>query len=316
VSTPTFPLVLNTGRVRDHWHTLTRTGKSPRLSAHSLEPYAEIHPDDATRHRLRDGTLVTVSSRWGQAVVRVRESGAQRRGSVFMPIHWNAQFSSQSSVDALVGAHTDPLSGQPEFKFTPVHVQAYPAAWYGFVLSRRRLPMQGIDYWTCAKGDGYWRYEIAGAAAPGVWSARARAMLCAADTRAEWTEFLDPASGRYRGARLVGGRLESCVFIGAGPELPARDWLAELFALESLDTAQRASLLSGRPPHGGADRGRTVCACFNVGRSTLIRAIRAQDLDSIEAIGRALHAGTNCGSCVPELKTLLAELAADATIAC
>ncbi|MFO7482793.1 (2Fe-2S)-binding protein, partial [Oceanibaculum nanhaiense] len=94
------------------------------------------------------------------------------------------------------------------------------------------------------------------------------------------------------------------------------DWLAELFAAAALEPAQRASLLSGRPPHGGEDRGRTVCACFNVGRSTLIRAIRAQDLDTIEAIGLALQAGTNCGSCVPELKSLLAELAADATVAC
>ncbi|MFP5505086.1 MAG: molybdopterin dinucleotide binding domain-containing protein, partial [Gammaproteobacteria bacterium] len=302
-----YPLVLNTGRVRDHWHTLTRTGKSPRLSAHSFEPYAEIHPDDAARHRLQDGALVEVSSRWGRAVARVRVSGAQRPGSVFMPIHWSRQFSSLSSVDSLIGPHADPLSGQPEFKYTPVRIQAYPAGWHGFVLSRRRLDLRGIDYWSCAKGDGFWRYEIAGVATPGAWQAQARALLCGADAPAEWSEFLDAATGRYRAARLVAGRLESCIFVGPDGELPPRDWLADLFALGSLEPAQRASLLSGRPPRGGEDRGRTVCACFNVGLNTLIRAIRDQGLDSAEAIGRALRAGTNCGSCRPELQALVAE---------
>lgn len=305
-----YPLVLNTGRVRDHWHTLTRTGKSPRLSAHSIEPYAEIHPDDAARYELREGALAEVSSRYGRAVVRVRISAAQRPGSVFVPIHWNRQFSSLISVDGLIGPHTDPLSGQPEFKFTPVSVQPYAAKWYGFLMSCRRLELRHAEYWACAKGSGFWRYEIAGREPAADWTRCARELLCAADAQVEWTEFFDPATRRYRGARLVNGRLESCVFIGAEPELPPRDWLAELFAVDTLDSAQRARLLSGRPPSGRADGGRTVCACFNVGRDTLLDAIRSHGLDSVEALGTKLRAGTNCGSCVPELRALLAEAAA------
>ncbi|MBI5040552.1 MAG: molybdopterin-dependent oxidoreductase [Gammaproteobacteria bacterium] len=303
-----YPLVLNTGRVRDHWHTLTRTGKSPRLSAHSIEPYAEIHPDDAARYELRDGALLEVTSRWGRAVTRIRVSGAQRPGSVFMPIHWNNQFSSLASVDSLIGPHTDPLSGQPEFKFTPVRVRPYVASWYGFLLSRRSLALRHPDYWACAKGNGFWRYEIAGTELAADWARCARELLCAADERVEWTEYFDQAAHRYRGARLVSGRLESCVFIGQGNELPPRDWLAALFDLEGLEPAQRASLLSGKPPRGETDRGRTVCACFNVGRNTLVEAIRQQGLTSVEAIGAQLQAGTNCGSCVPELRALLTEV--------
>ena len=304
---PEYPFVLNTGRVRDHWHTLTRTGKSPRLSAHSIEPYAEIHPDDALRHRLRDGALVEAESRYGRAVVRVRVSPGQRRGSVFVPIHWNNQFSSLSSVDSLVGPHTDPHSGQPEFKYTPVRLRPFAARWHGFLFSRRRLLLPWADYWACVKRAGCWRYEFAGTAPVGDWRRQARELLCAADAQVEWTEFLDQAAGRYRGARLVDGCLESCVFIGPDAGLPPRDWLAEMFASDRLAPAQRASLLSARPPQGETDRGRTVCACFNVGYNTLVEAIRRHGLNSVEAIGALLQAGSNCGSCVPELRILLAE---------
>jgi assimilatory nitrate reductase catalytic subunit len=124
----------------------------------------------------------------------------------------------------------------------------------------------------------------------------------------EWTEFFDHAAHRYRGARLVSGRLESCVFIGPDSALPPRDWLAALFEVDALAPAQRASLLSGKPSRGEPERGRTVCACFNVGRNTLVEAIRQQGLTSVEAIGALLQAGTNCGSCVPELRALLSEI--------
>jgi len=81
------------------------------------------------------------------------------------------------------------------------------------------------------------------------------------------------------------------------------DWLAELFTLATLDPAQRASLLSGKPPTGEADRGRTVCACFNVGRDTPVEAIRQQGLNSVEAIGRISRRGPTvapvCRSCGP-----------------
>ena len=303
-----FPLILNSGRVRDHWHTLTRTGKSARLSAHVIEPYAELHPDDAAQYQLQESALVEVTSRWGKAVVRVRVSTAQRPGSVFMPIHWNTQFSSLTSVGSLIGPHTDPISGQPEFKFTPVRLKPYAATWYGFLLSRRRLDLRHPEYWACAKGNGFWRYEIAGTELAADWARYAREQLCAADQHVEWTEYFDHAANRYRAARLVSGRLESCVFIAANCDLPPRDWLAELFALETIDPVQRASLLSGKPPRGETDRGRTVCACYNVGRNTLIEAIHTHGLDSVEALGARLQAGTNCGSCIPELRVLLAEV--------
>ncbi|MCO6411821.1 MAG: molybdopterin-dependent oxidoreductase [Thiogranum sp.] len=308
--TPEFPLVLNSGRLRDHWHTMTRTGTSPRLSGHSIEPCAEIHPDDAARFDVSDRALVRLTSRWGEVVVRASISEQQQRGSVFVPIHWSRQFSSLASVDCLVSPATDPVSGQPEFKHTPVRIQPCAAAWYGFILSRRRLALKNAGYWSCARGRGLWRYEIAGAEVPGDWARSARELLCGSDPNVNWLEYFDGAANRYRGARLVDGALESCIFIGPDAKLPSRDWLATLFNEGALDDAARKSLLTGAAAAGQEDAGRTVCACFGVGVNTIVNAVRNGDLQSAAEIGAVLKAGTNCGSCVPELEALIQDMRA------
>ncbi|HHJ16346.1 MAG TPA: nitrate reductase, partial [Gammaproteobacteria bacterium] len=301
-----YPLVLNSGRVRDHWHTMTRTGKSPRLSGHIVEPYAELHPDDAAQYSIEDHSLVRLRNAWGTIVVRARVADTQLRGSVFVPMHWNLQFSSVPSVDCLVSPATDPVSGQPEFKHTPVAIEPCPVAWYGFILSRRRLELKNAVYWSCAKGQGMWRYEIAGEQAPQDWARCARSLLCSHEDDVDWLEYFDTAANRYRAARLVDNQLESCIFIGPGVDLPSRDWLSKLFEQGPLDDTARTSLLTGKPAIGQKDAGPVVCACFSVGINTLVEAIQEQNLTSVEQIGEALQAGTNCGSCVPELKALLA----------
>ncbi len=300
-----FPFVLNTGRVRDQWHTMARTGKAPRLSEHSPEPYAEMHPEDAQRVGLEEGALVHIFSRWGEAVVRLRIGDGQQRGSVFVPMHWSEQFSSSGRIDAVVNPERDAISGQPEFKHTPVRVVAYQPAWHGFILSRRKLDLESLTYWVVAKGEGFYRYEIAGEQAPENWPAWARGLLCASEGDVNWIEYLDQSARRYRGVRMVNDRVESCLFIAPSHDLPPRSWLAGLFSQERLDDTERKGLLLGKPPAGQKDVGRIICACFSVGINTLTDAIREQKLTSVEEVGLALKAGTNCGSCVPELKALI-----------
>ena len=299
-----YPLTLNTGRVRDHWHTLTRTGFSPRLAAHTIEPCVEISAHDAAELGLVECQLARIASRWGSAVARVRVTDFARRGSVFVPMHWNDEFTNAGCIDAVVNPATDPLSGEPEFKHTPVSVAPLATAWYGFLLSRRRLTPGNATYWAVARGPGLWRYEIAGHELPQDWASAARAVLCAQEAEVEWIEYFDKAAHRYRAARLAGGKLESCIFIGPDPVLPPRDWLVSLFGLDALDTLTRAGLLSGIPGNGNADAGRQICACFGVGEGS-IRAAVAGGCVSVEAIGQCLKAGTNCGTCVPEIRTLL-----------
>jgi len=305
-----YPLTLNSGRIRDQWHTMTRTGKSPSLSGHIIEPYVELHPDDALEHGLQEGELARLGSQWGELIVRVRIAAGQRRGSVFMPMHWNDQFASKSYVDALVNPAVDPVSGQPEFKHTPVKIAAYRPSWFGFLLSRRRLDVGKAAYWSLSRGTGMWRYEIAGHDTPADWAGFSRGILCRDASKVEWVEYFDSHATRYRAARIEDGRLESCIFIGPSHELPERDWLSKLFAEDALDEAERISLLSGRLKGAQHDVGRVVCACYHVGLNVIQDAIREQQLTTVEAVGEALKAGTNCGSCQPEIKKLIEQASA------
>jgi assimilatory nitrate reductase catalytic subunit len=155
-----------------------------------------------------------------------------------------------------------------------------------------------------------WHYELAGSQAADDWAGYARQMLHSGSGGAEWSELFDSSQQTYRGARFIDGKLDSCVFIGADYHLPPRDWLIELFSREQIDRQDRMRVLSGVPGKGTQDAGRIVCSCFSVGRNTLCDAIRQKHLTTPEQIGEHLQAGTNCGSCVPELRDLIAELTA------
>ncbi len=306
---PEYPLVLNTGRVRDQWHTMTRTGKSARLSGHHAEPFVELHPLDAARFGLTFGDLAEVAAADARIVVRLDITDAVAPGQAFVPMHWGSTFASTARVGALIAPAVDPVSGQPELKAAPVRVRRYEPKWYGFALAREPLALPAVSYRAESRGAGYWRYELAGEEMPPSWSEWADAVL---GSRAARIEFSDAAGGRYRGASVAGDRLQSCVFVATTKALPSRTWLATLFGGRALSDADRLAILAGRAPKGAEESGPIVCSCFAVGRSTLLRAIRGNRLVSVEEIGRALRAGTNCGSCVPELKGLLAQAAARA----
>ncbi|MDH5389221.1 MAG: molybdopterin-dependent oxidoreductase [Gammaproteobacteria bacterium] len=303
-----YPMVLNTGRVRDQWHTMTRTGKSPRLNGHVIESYAELNKIDAKAMAIYPGQLVEVKSTQGKVIVRASINESQRRGSVFVPMHWNDQFASSAVVDKVVNAYTDPISGQPEFKHTPVQVTPYNAAWYGFILSRDMIETASFSYWARSRRQGLWHYELAGNQMADDWANYARQLLCSDAQGVEWSEFFDSSKQTYRGARFIDGQLDSCAFIGTGYHLPPRDWLIELFSKDIVDRQERMRVLSGTPGVGQEDAGKIVCSCFSVGRNTLCKKIKQMKLTTPEQIGEHLQAGTNCGSCMPELRELIVEV--------
>jgi len=142
------PLVLNTGRVRDQWHTMTRTGRVARLMAHRGEPCVEIHPADAELLGLVQDGLARVETSHGAAVLPVRPTSDQRPGDIFIPMHWTDEFASTGPVDRLVGEATDPISGQPELKATPARVTPVATFWRGLLLRRDGLPPEGPYYWA------------------------------------------------------------------------------------------------------------------------------------------------------------------------
>jgi assimilatory nitrate reductase catalytic subunit len=301
------PMVLNTGRVRDQWHTMTRTGRSARLADHVAEPFVDIHPQDALLCGVRAGELARITSAWGAMVARVQHGGGIARGSVFIPIHWSGQTASDARVGALVNPAVDPVSGEPEFKHTPVRIEPFGVAWHGFILSRRPLALERAANWTRIQGTGFIRYELAGREPIATAAKLARAMLEVDDEEADWLEYHDLGGGVFRAAHLVDERIDACLFVSQRPDLPSRAWLAGLFAQETLSQAERGSLLAGRARAQEADAGPTVCSCFGVGRNTICAAIREQGLTEVSAVTACVKAGGNCGSCVPEIRQLLAE---------
>jgi assimilatory nitrate reductase catalytic subunit len=305
-----YPLALNTGRVRDQWHTMTRTGKSPRLASHVQEPFIDLHPQDALIHGVRAGELARVTSQWGEMVARVQHGGGMARGAVFIPIHWSGQTASDARVGAVVSPAVDPVSGEPEFKHTPVRIEPFGVRWHGFILSRRMLDLDGVASWTKIQGQQFFRYELAGRNVIDDATSWARALLKVESEDADWLDAEDKTARIYRAAHLVDGVIDACIFVGPTPDLPARGWLASLFDAGVLPTAQRMGLLAGRSPGPVFDAGPTVCSCFGVGRNTICSAIQQHGLTDVAGVTACVKAGGNCGSCVPEIRQLLVRMTA------
>ncbi len=295
------PLRLNTGRIRDQWHSMTRSGISPRLSQHLPEPFVEVHPDDAARHGVVDGGFARVVTDYGQCTLRVAVSERQQRGMLFAPIHWSEATASSARVGALVAPFTDPFSGQPENKATPASIAPYEYVFRGFALSRTPLELPDHSWWARVAVTGGYGYLFADNADLAGWQSWLRSV--AGPDLAEYRDF---GGGVFRAASFAEDRIETCLFVG--PARDAGDWNAvkNLFAAGALSDDQRRMLLSGKSTDGLDSAGPIVCACFGVGRNTICDAIAA-GARSAAAIGAQLKAGANCGSCIPELKRLIAQ---------
>jgi len=310
-----WPLVLNTGRVRDQWHTMTRTGRLPRLMAHEREPVLDVHPSDAQRFGLAAGNLARVESKHGSTVLPVRLSRDLRAGEVFAPMHWTDRFTSAGPIDALVGAAVDPVSGQPEFKAMPVRVAPVAPQWHALLLRGSEGVPRGPYYWARVPLERGHAFTLIGFeplpsdSGSKFWISA----LLDAPPAAELVIYADPARGTFRYASVVGRRLEACLFIARNASaLPSRDALAALLGTR-LDPDARALVLAGTPAGAALEAaGKTICACFGVGLSALHGAIAQRGLTSVADIGAVLRAGTNCGSCIPELKAILSEVYAEA----
>lgn len=301
-----FPLVLNTGRVRDHWHTMTRTGKSPRLSAHIAEPFAELHPDDAGRLGIGHADIVRLSSAHGQVFGRALITSRQRKGSVFMPMHWTDQFASSARVDALVPAITDPVSGQPASKNVAVRAERFAATTYGFAVSAEKPVAIDADYWATAKCPGGWRTEFArGVTIEDVtpWAAR----LIGVARTDQSLAYHDARRGQHRMARFEGERLVGVVFMSREPVAVSRNWAAEQLRVGHADPRTRFKLVAGRAGADRPDPGAIICVCFSVGANDIADAVVRHGCASVEAVGHMLKAGTNCGSCRSEIKVIIDE---------
>ncbi|WP_432816950.1 nitrate reductase [Sulfitobacter sp. JB4-11] len=290
---------LNTGRNRDQWHTMTRTGKSARLGSHLAEPYVEMHPQDAAALGAAPGDLIDVKSRYGRALLRALISRRIPPGQLFAPMHWTQQRSTFGMVNALTAPETDPISGQPALKSGAVSAEVYAAKWYGF-LACTAQPTPQTTYAAIARTRTGWQAELASRRVPPDWEAEVRKL--SGQMEGEVSVHSDAGAEGIRMAISHDGLIRAIFF--AAPEPVVLSRMAAIGFIGT-DTPPLAAL-AGRHAANQPDAGSTVCACFNVGRNTLLAAA-ANGARSVAALGETTCAGTNCGSCKPELTALLAE---------
>jgi assimilatory nitrate reductase catalytic subunit len=304
-----FPLTLNTGRVRDQWHTMTRTGRIAGLMRHVSSPSLALNPRDAAARGIADKALVLLESHQGAVVMRAAIDEGMRPGDVFAAMHWTDRFSSSGPIDRLVHAVTDPVSGQPDLKGTRVHVSAVAESWRGTLLrlAAGEPEMGASVWWAKAQLVNGFGFEMSGwtALEEEIHSEVQLRRLLGIPGHAELASFSDPRKAIFRYAGFLDGQLVASVFFGP----PGRDFagVEKVKALlgREVSAIERLPLLSGISQGGTAPPSRTVCTCFSITEAAIRAAIAQHGLTSVAEIGAGLKAGANCGSCIPELRKIL-----------
>ncbi len=318
---PRYPLRLNTGRLRDQWHAMSRTGRVARLFAHADTPTLSMAQRDMDMRRLKNGDLARVKTRRGELVIAVEASETVRPGQCFMPMHWGGRFMAGTGVNTLTLPVTDPVSKQPELKHAAAQVGKIELPW----------TMAVIVVGDSAQGrDGAWLLDAAqpllracsyGAAGLAgreqdvmtlrLANAEAIAPALIADLDAALglddilnvLQYEDRPRGISKRARIKGGKIVAARLTG---ETAAFEWLRDAVVAGSEAASVRNWILAplAQAPVGGVSRGRVVCNCLNVSEPEIVAAITGgADLAALQS---TLKCGTECGSCVPELKRLLA----------
>ncbi len=295
---PAFPLRLNTGRYRDQWHTMTRTGLSPTLAQHRREPLVEVHPGDAAAAGVVDGGLARVASPSGIAVFRVAVTDAQVPGQLFVPMHWSDALASGGRANLLPDQAVDPVSGQPGFKNNACRIEPVKSEWRAFLIRGDTIAPEGLIWWSRSAIRGGWLYELAGDDTVDV-----DALLPSGDR----VEAADIVRGMRRVVALdERGGLLAALYLTRSGQLPPREWIAGQLGSGK---ARLAELLAGRPAGAVADRGPIVCICHGIGAAEILAAAD-RGASTVAEIGTACSAGTNCGSCRPAIARMLRDWSA------
>ena len=308
-----FPLTLITGRLRDQWHGMSRTGTAAQLFGHVNEALLSLHPDELRRHRFKEGDLVSLKSRRGSVIIAVSSDDSVRPGQAFLPMHWGDRFL-KGGVNALTQPAFDPLSKQPELKHSGVRLEPVQLPWQLFALIEGNVQQHFDALRPLCEGFAYVSLSLAGRERPAL-------LVRAAHTEAPDLQLLtridellglndgpvmaydDPRRSIGKRVKIEKGRITALRLAG---ETLARHWLQRLWLEGRADDQLRRWLLAplSAPPGGAAASSKILCNCKNVSESAVCAGIgRGLDLAGLK---QELGCGTQCGSCVPEIKRLLA----------
>jgi assimilatory nitrate reductase catalytic subunit len=326
-----FPLALTTGRTRDQWHTMTRTGRTATLLGHETAPQVQLHANDMTRRGLAEGAWASVRSARGGVIVRANASDSVRSGQAYLTMHWGHNFFRGKSivgVNALTSPAFCPQSKQPELKHAAVHIEAFKPAWS--MAAFAVIPAAQLDAarmaWLAHCGDldvayavpvegevcGLWCEAAASSAPDSQWIEAFDALLFQAN--AQVLRYDDAVSGSARRIAVLDDFLAGARLSGGAIAQPALQWLRSLFlARTNVRTLSRWLLAPAPPESFELKASKTLCTCFGVSEAEISESLARALGDGaarLTAVQEALRCGTNCGSCVPELKRLAQRAAA------
>ncbi|SDS41804.1 nitrate reductase [Pseudomonas oryzae] len=309
-----YPLTLNTGRLRDQWHGMSRTGTVARLFGHVEEAVLSLHPDELRRRGLASGELVRLRSRRGALIMPVQADEAVRPGQAFLPMHWGDRFLKGLGTNVLTLPAYDPLSKQPELKHAGVEVDKVELPWQLFALVEGEVQQRFAALRPLLEGFAYASLTLTGRERPALLLKAASAVAPEGGLLESIDALLgldagpvlaydDPRRTVGKRVRIEDGRITAIRLAG---ETAARDWLKALWEEGKADVELRRWLLaplSAPPGNAGACKSKTLCSCMNVSEAAIREGIeRGLDLDGLK---RELKCGTSCGSCVPEIKRML-----------
>ena len=294
-----YSLVLNSGRYRDQWHTMTRTGVASALTQHLAKPYIAVNSQDAIKLKLKDHQIAHLESKTGELFVPVQITDAVKLGECFMPIHWNAQFSSTATVSTLYDAVVDPISGQPELKHTGISIKAASFAQYLDCYFAEEITAD-TAYWLKAKQAHCWHYQLATCDDQLMTMVKLQKLF---PCQGEWLSFNDEYNQLSHVICLQNGAVKCVAYFAKTAFSEAKKWVDNLFGQTSLSFAEVQALLSKKAP-SSADESRKVCSCFNVTEASIREAVMS-GTDSVTELGKKLKCGSNCGSCKPELQAII-----------
>ena len=290
---------LNTGRIRDQWHTMTRTGLVPKLFSHRAEPHVEISPHDAEHLGISAATLVEIRTERGSSLARALVTGTMAPGQIFQPMHWSSKFANNALANAALPEARDPVSGQPALKSAQVSLKKYNAAWYGFGVATHAISSKP-DYFATRPLDHGIAFECAGKLLPADW-AQFIAELLPTATITSSVHGSNPA--QFRCLAYVNNRLEFAFFASDQPVNISRDWVQQKLGT----SINPLEILAGRPLVAGEDKGPILCACMNVGRNQISRFIANNSQSTLQTVCDKTTAGTGCGSCRIEVQKMIQE---------